>query len=77
MVKPNEVKAAIQQALPDCEVTVEDLNGGGDHLQVRVISASFKGLSLIKQHQIVYGALEDKLANEAIHALAINTSTPV
>jgi len=54
MVKPEEIKAAIQNALPDAEVTVEDLNGGGDHLQVGVISKDFKGLSLIKQHQIVY-----------------------
>ena len=76
MVQPNEVEAAIKNALPDAQVTVEDLNGGGDHLQVSVVSASFSGLSLIKQHQIVYGALSDKLASEAIHALALNTSTP-
>ncbi len=76
MVQPNEVEAAICRVLPDAKVTVEDLSGGGDHLQVNVISKAFSGLSLINQHQLVYGALKDELASEAIHALALNTSTP-
>ena len=76
MVQPNDVVLSIKQLLPDAQVTVEDLNGGGDHLQVNVISSSFCGLSRIKQHQLVYEALKDQLASEAIHALALNTSTP-
>ena len=35
MVQPAAVEAAIQRAIPDATVTVEDLTGGGDHLQVR------------------------------------------
>ena len=50
--------------------------GGGDHLQVTVVSSAFAGLSRIRQHQMVYGALQQELASEAIHALALNTSTP-
>jgi len=76
MVEPAEVVASIKKALPDAEVTVEDLSGGGDHFQVNVISNSFTDLSLIKQHQLVYGALQKELASEAIHALALNTSLP-
>lgn len=76
MVQPAAVEAAIQRAIPDANVTVEDLTGGGDHLQVSVISAAFDGLSRIRQHQMVYGALQQELASEAIHALALNTSTP-
>ena len=33
MVHPDQVRAAISQALPDATVEVEDLTGGGDHLQ--------------------------------------------
>ena len=55
---------------------MEDLSGSGDHLQVNVISSAFAGLPLVRQHQLVYGALKDELATEAIHALALNTSTP-
>ena len=49
---------------------------GNDHLQVTVISSRFNGLSLVKQHQLVYSALKEELASEAIHALALKTETP-
>jgi stress-induced morphogen len=76
MVQPDQVKAAIQRTLPDATVDVEDLTGGGDHLQVKVVSDAFAGLNRIKQHQLVYSALRQELASEAIHALALQTSTP-
>ena len=63
-------------AMPDAQVEVEDLTGGGDHLQVTVISTAFDGLTRVRQHQLVYGALRQELASEAIHALALQTSTP-
>jgi stress-induced morphogen len=76
MVQLDHVRSAIQQALPDAHVEVEDLTGGGDHLQVKVVSQAFAGLSRVKQHQLVYGALRGELASEAIHALALQTDTP-
>jgi stress-induced morphogen len=76
MVQLDHVRSAIQQALPDACVEVEDLTGGGDHLQVKVVSQAFAGLSRVKQHQLVYGALRGELATEAIHALALQTDTP-
>jgi stress-induced morphogen len=76
MVNFDQVKAAIGRALPDASVEVEDLTGGGDHLQVKVVSSAFTGLNRVKQHQLVYGALRQELASEAIHALALQTSTP-
>ena len=76
MVQPAAVQEAIRRALPDAAVEVEDLTGGGDHLQVRVVSTAFAGLSRVRQHQLVYGALRQELASEAIHALAVQTATP-
>jgi stress-induced morphogen len=76
MVHPDQVRSAITQALPDATVDVQDLTGGGDHLQVKVVSSAFSGLSRVKQHQLVYGALRSELASEAIHALAVQTSLP-
>ena len=76
MVQIQELCVAIQRIIPDAEVTVEDLNGGGDHLNVNVVSTSFEGLSRVQQHQMIYKALQDELASEAIHALALKTSTP-
>jgi stress-induced morphogen len=77
MVQLDQIKAAISGAIPDAAVEIEDLTGGGDHLQVNVVSAAFNGLSRIQQHQLVYGALKQELASEAIHALALQTSVPV
>lgn len=76
MVTSEQVITMIRTALPDAEVQVEDLTGGGDHLQVTVVSTAFEGKPLIKQHQLVYGAVQSAMASEAIHALALKTYTP-
>ena len=75
MATKSEVINLIKQKIADSEVFVENLKGD-DHLQVTVISSEFNGLSLVKQHQLVYSALKDELASEAIHALALKTGTP-
>ena len=75
MITAEEVKLLIKQSLPDAHVDVTDL-GGGDHLEVNVVSAKFAGLSLVQQHQLVYGALKNELKTETIHALALKTSIP-
>ncbi|MCW6036421.1 BolA family transcriptional regulator [Spirulina subsalsa FACHB-351] len=76
MVSLEQVETMIKQQLPDAHVKVEDLTGGGDHLQATVVSAAFEGQTRVKQHQMVYGALKDAMASEAIHALALKTYTP-
>jgi acid stress-induced BolA-like protein IbaG/YrbA len=76
MVNLKVVEEMIQSQMPDAEVMVRDLTGGGDHLEAIVISESFLGKTRVKQHQMVYGALEDALKSEAIHALALKTYTP-
>ena len=75
MTTRSEVINLIKQNIADSEVFVENLKGD-DHLQVTVISSEFNGLSLVKQHQLVYSALKAELASEAIHALALKTDTP-
>ena len=74
MTKTNEVINLIKHKIANSEVLVENLKGD-DHLQVTVISSEFNGLSLVKQHQLVYSALKEELASEAIHALALKTET--
>ena len=75
MTTKSEVINLIKQKIVDSEVYVENLKGD-DHLQVTVVSSEFNGLSLVKQHQLVYSALKEELASEAIHALALKTETP-
>ncbi|MBE9121762.1 MULTISPECIES: BolA family protein [Microcoleaceae] len=76
MVTPSQVAEMIKAELPDAKIQVDDLTGGGDHYQARVVSAAFEGKSRVKQHQLVYGALKQAMASEAIHALALETLTP-
>jgi acid stress-induced BolA-like protein IbaG/YrbA len=77
MVNLKQVEQMIQSQLPDAEVMVRDLTGGGDHLEAIVISAAFEGKTRVRQHQMVYQALQDAMATEAIHALALKTFTPL
>ncbi|MBP0001817.1 MAG: BolA family transcriptional regulator [Cyanobacteria bacterium SID2] len=76
MVSLDRVAELIKAELGDAEVQVRDLTGGGDHLEAIVVSPQFEGMSLVKQHQLVYGALKTEMASEAIHALALQTYTP-
>lgn len=76
MITPEQVKAMIEAELPDAQVQVQDLTGGGDHYQVTVVSSLFKDKGLVQQHQMVYGALRQAMSSEAIHALALKTSVP-
>ena len=75
MITKTEVINLIKKKLPNAQVSVENIKGN-DHLQVTVIAHEFDGLSLVKQHQLVYSALKEELASEAIHALALKTETP-
>ena len=75
MITTTEVINLITKKIPNSKVSVENIKGN-DHLQVTVIASEFNGLSLVKQHQLVYSALKEELASEAIHALALKTGTP-
>ncbi len=75
MPSADQLKERIEAALPDADVRVEDLTGGGDHFRAEVVSGRFDGLSRIEQHKLVYGVFGDEVGG-AIHALSIKTSTP-
>lgn len=76
MIGLEQVEAMIKERLPDAQVVIKDMKGGGDHLEVLVVSAEFEGKNRVKQHQLVYSALQEALDSEAIHALALKTYTP-
>ena len=65
----------IKEGIPDADVRIDDLRGDGDHYAAYIISPSFKGLTRIQQHQMVYQALQCKMGTE-LHALALHTSVP-
>lgn len=70
-----DIAAMIKAGIPDAEVKIEDLRGDGEHYAAHIIAESFRGLNRVKQHQLVYQALQGKMGRE-LHALAIHTSVP-
>jgi stress-induced morphogen len=70
-----EIEALIKTAFPDAQITIEDLAGDNDHFAATVVSESFRGLSRVKQHQLVYAALQGNMGG-ALHALALQTAAP-
>lgn len=76
MVSPDQVESMIKAGLPDAEVQIQDLTGGGDHYQVLVVSTLFEGKGLVQRHQLVYRSLQQAMSSEAIHALTMKTYTP-
>ena len=72
MTTPDYIKRAIEAGLA-CEQV--EIDGDGQHFQALIVSSAFEGLSRIKRHQLVYGALGDRMREE-IHALSMQTLTP-
>jgi stress-induced morphogen len=70
-----DLEANLREAFPDAQIAIDDLAGDGDHYRARIVSTAFSGLSRVKQHQLVYGALKGKVGGE-LHALALETSAP-
>jgi stress-induced morphogen len=61
--------------LPDAQITIEDLAGDNDHFAATIVSEAFRGMSRVRQHQLVYAALKGNMGG-ALHALALQTSAP-
>lgn len=74
MINPDQVEAMIKAELPDAQVSA--LSSDGEHFDVTVVSSQFAGKRRVQQHQLVYGAVKQAMASEAIHALSLNTFTP-
>ena len=49
--------------------------GTDSHFKVVIVSPAFEGVSSVRRHQLVYGAVGD-LKEKGIHALAITSRTP-
>ena len=72
MVTPESIQVSLEAGLPCDHVQV---SGDGAHFEAVIVSQAFAGLSRVRQHQLVYGALGDRMREE-IHALSMQTFTP-
>ncbi len=75
MPSAEELKHRIEAAIPGARAEVEDYTGGGDHFEVRVVSAAFDSLSRIERHRLIYEIFREEIGGP-IHALSLRTETP-
>ncbi|MBQ0754970.1 MAG: BolA/IbaG family iron-sulfur metabolism protein [Gammaproteobacteria bacterium] len=68
-----EVKALLEAGIEGAVAMVE---GGGDRFVLRVVAPAFEGLSPVKKQQLVYGCVNDRIADGSIHAIEMQTFTP-
>jgi acid stress-induced BolA-like protein IbaG/YrbA len=72
MVEPSSIEDSIRAGLPVTHLVV---TGDGAHFEAVIVSPSFTGLTRVKQHQLVFSALGDRMREE-IHALSMKTFSP-
>jgi stress-induced morphogen len=70
-----EIERLIKAALPDATIELTPLADDNDHWAATVTSPTFKGLSRVRQHQLVNAAFGSRLGTE-LHALALTTVAP-
>lgn len=73
MISDKNIAELIRNVLPNARVQVEDPNHDGQHFAAIVVAEQFEGLSMIKQHKLVYSAIQEHLDSGAIHALQLKT----
>jgi acid stress-induced BolA-like protein IbaG/YrbA len=67
----------IEQVLTDALAAEQVLVGGdGRHFEITVVSTHFEGQRPVKKQQLVYAALNEKIADGTIHAVMMKTLTP-
>ena len=72
-MQKEQIKQLIEAGIPGCQAIVNGDDGA--HFDATVISEAFAGQSVVKQHQMVYATLGNRMEAE-IHALALRTLTP-
>ncbi len=77
-IEAAEIERLIRAAFPQAQVEVRDLAGDGNHYAASVTAEEFRGLNRVKQHQLVYAALQGKMdgSRGELHALALTTKAP-
>ncbi len=68
-----EIKKLIEDGIANAEAIV---TGDGGKYEATVISTAFEGLSMLKEHQLVYKTVNAQIASGELHALTIKAYTP-
>lgn len=72
-METSDIKQLIEAGITDAQVFV---TGDGGKYEATVISPAFEGLSMLKEHQMVYATVNSQIASGELHALTIKAFTP-
>jgi acid stress-induced BolA-like protein IbaG/YrbA len=73
----SELNAWIVETLTaHLEAETVEVGGDGRHFEIVVVSRQFEGQRPVKQQQLVYAALNERIADGTIHAVMMKTLTP-
>jgi acid stress-induced BolA-like protein IbaG/YrbA len=73
-MQADDVKQLLQAHLPECEINVA---GDGSHFEITAIGDVFDGLNTLKRQQLVYGGLNQAIADGSVHAVNMKTYSRV
>lgn len=73
MLTASDLRSYIMDGLSSDYVEVQ--GDDGQHFEAVIVSPKFTGKNMVRQHQLVYLALGERMRTE-IHALSIRTFTP-
>lgn len=75
VMKAEEIEDLLKEYFPGSTIKIDDLAGDGNHYSATITAQEFRGLSRVKQHQLVYSALKGKMdgSHGELHALALTT----
>jgi acid stress-induced BolA-like protein IbaG/YrbA len=67
------ITSFLKSQFPEADISFdgEDCNS-----KVLIISKEFEGLTTLKRHKLVLGALKDHFKTGELHALSLNTKAP-
>ena len=68
----DEIKNLIEAGIPESKAIVSGEEG---KYEATVICDCFDGLSMVKEHQLVYATLKEHIASGVVHALSIKAFT--
>ncbi|HQR03725.1 MAG: BolA/IbaG family iron-sulfur metabolism protein [Proteobacteria bacterium] len=74
MLDPKQIETWIAHGMNCDHLQVE---GDGQHFQAIIVSVEFEGLSRVRRQQRVNAVLKDHFDSGILHALSMQTLTPV
>ncbi len=67
-----QIQQMIEQAL-NCQSV--EVAGDGYHFEAKIVSDEFAGKRPVARQQLVYAALQEKIASGELHAITLKTLT--